>query len=552
MILKNSKIYKNLVIILIMIMSLNLSGCFGSKNGSDDGQKVTLNSYSLILAAGDTFLLTASYSGTDNTGFTWKSENETVATVVDGTVTAIAEGSTNIVVTASDGISKAVCKIEVSHNSVFNNSDLNYVFDLNALPEVRIDITVDQWNALLTNFDANPKNETEVKAAFKFNKNGVVDSLDEIGIRLRGNTSRKRPEGNNGEMHNSSNPDWHHAHFALKLDKYVKTNKFRGLKAINMKFFKDDVNYVREVYSYDLFRRFKVWTAPFSSYAKLTINVIGDNTPAYFGIYEMIEPVDSEYLVKRFPTDNGGNLWKCLYQQDGPADLKNNNFMSKMGLEDADTGYYPSYDLKTNKKSLDSAKTQFNTFVNELNSLSDSEFMAWVEGRIDVDLLLRATAVNVAVGMWDDYWINGNNYYFYFDSKGKSYFIPYDYDNALGTSSIVNDSGTQNPLEWGSSNDRPLINRILKIEKYKTLYKNYLMQLVADNSNLFDYSSSVNRITQWHNLINSGVINDTGDDNYISDNPASWSNKQNYRLMSSDETNNFFKVRKRTIETSCK
>ena len=78
------------------------------------------------------------------------------------------------------------------------------------------------------------------------------------------------------------------------------------------------------------------------------------------------------------------------------------------------------------------------------------------------------------------------------------------------------------------------------------------MQLVADNSNLFDYSSSVNRITQWHNLINSGVINDTGDDNYISDNPASWSNKQNYRLMSSDETNNFFKVRKRTIETSCK
>ena len=49
--------------------------------------------------------------------------------------------------------------------------------------------------------------------------------------------------------------------------------------------------------------------------------------------------------------------------------------------------------------------------------------------------------------MWDDYWFNKNNFYFYFDSNGKFYFIPYDYDNTLGTSSGMN-SGTQDMLNW--------------------------------------------------------------------------------------------------------
>lgn len=53
---------------------------------------------------------------------------------------------------------------------------------------------------------------------------------------------------------------------------------------------------------------------------------------------------------------------------------------------------------------------------------------------------------NVTVGMWDDYWSNSNNYYFYFDAAGKFYFIPYDYDNTLGTSLLMANSGIQDPL----------------------------------------------------------------------------------------------------------
>ena len=70
------------------------------------------------------------------------------------------------------------------------------------------------------------------------------------------------------------------------------------------------------------------------------------------------------------------------------------------------------------------------------------------ETAMDVPLLLKTYAVNVAVGMWDDYWNNSNNYYFYFNPKGQFFFIPYDYDNTLGTSmdcGVIQDSGRKDP-----------------------------------------------------------------------------------------------------------
>ena len=66
-----------------------------------------------------------------------------------------------------------------------------------------------------------------------------------------------------------------------------------------LKWFKDDAMYAREVYSYDLFEKFGVWTAPQSSYCKLTIKVTGDSKAAYFGVYQLQEPVDDVYLANR-------------------------------------------------------------------------------------------------------------------------------------------------------------------------------------------------------------------------------------------------------------
>lgn len=422
-------------------------------------------------------------------------------------------------------------------------SSLGYIYDITALPEINIEISAAEWNNLLSYFDQNPDNEEYVKCNFTFDKDGKHSSSNNIGLRIRGNTSRRRPEGVKGQTHNSINPDWHHASFALKFNKFVKGQKMEGIEKVNLKWFKDDAMYVREVYCYDLFERFGVWTAPQSSYCRLKINVTGDTKTAYFGVYQMVEPVDEDYLKNRANNliNSKGFLWKAAYG----ADLVNTD-KSRMGLENITltSTYTPVYDLKTNDTKLDSAKTQLVEFMTNLKNKTGDDFKNWVNSVMDVRLFLKTYAVNVMCGMWDDYWVNSNNFYFYFDTAGKFYFIPYDYDNTLGTSALIKDSGTQDLLNWGSSSN-PMVKKIISIPEFESLYKSYIKELVDSNNDYFYVDKSAARIFKWQNLIKDYISNDTGEDMEISDKPASWGNCSFYRLLGPN--NNFFMIRAANI-----
>ena len=419
-------------------------------------------------------------------------------------------------------------------------------------PMIQFNVSTAEWNKLLSYYDQNSQNEEYIVSGFKLKQGADSTLLDSIGIRLRGNTSRRRPEGSTGQPHSSFSPDWHHAHFALSFSKYRKKQRYAGVEKTNLKWFKDDPNYVREVYCYDLFHRFGVWSAPKASYCRLNISINEDKKPAYFGVYAMIESIDEDFIAKR--SDHWGStlgfLWKCTYMAD---------FVGKtsIGIEevylDASLSKSFAYDLKTRKKEVTTAKTQLTTFIDNLNAKTGTDFETWVGQNVDVDLLLRAYAVNVMVGMWDDYWVNGNNYYIYFDAKGKAYFIPYDYDNTLGTSGIVSNSGTQNLLKWGDMNNRPLITKILAIPRYLALYKAYIKELADPAKNYFDANRSLERIQRWQAKVQQYVSNDTGEDMLIDDKPASWGNCSFYRLKSGNDAGgangnaNYFKTKTKSI-----
>ena len=88
--------------------------------------------------------------------------------------------------------------------------------------------------------------------------------------------------------------------------------------------------------------------------------------------------------------------------------------------------YRPAYDLKTKDDEFLLAEDKLNDLI-EL--LTGNPTQAQLEAAIDIPSLLKAQAVNVFLGMWDDYWRNGNNYYLFFDEIGeKWFFVPYDYD----------------------------------------------------------------------------------------------------------------------------
>jgi spore coat protein CotH len=486
----------------------------------------------------------------------WTSSQPDIVNVNEETIKAIAPGTATVTVALADNPTIFdTCIVTVTDNTrhpVYNNADLNYVFDMTALPEITIEITTEEWNKLLQNYDTNPQNEIEVMADFAFDKNGTVEQLPQIGIRLRGNTSRRRPEGTEGQVHNAFNPQWNHAHFALKFSKFNKSQKFHGMSDLNTKWFKDDALYAREVFSYDLQRRSNVWTAPFSSYAKLSIKIKEDNKVAYFGVYQMVEAINQDYLNKRFPKNiagtAAGNLWKGTYPgSTGPADLVPRNLEDKIGIEDPDNDIFKSYDLKTNKKTIDTiARPELEQFMEELSSSAADK--QWLEQRVDVDLFLRYLAASVAVGSWDDYWVLGNNYYMYFDMNGKMHWIPYDFDNTLGTSSVIKDAGKQDVLRWGPVNSsRPLVYKMLLVPEFKAKYVQYLNELLETDKNLFDERKSIARIKAWQKLVGAHVKNDTGEDMVIADKPASWGNASYYRLLSGDVYSNFFKAKAEAI-----
>ena len=430
------------------------------------------------------------------------------------------------------------------------------LFNITELPLITLEVSLDEWNRMLGNFDINPMNDEWIAANCRFQSPSNDIQLDSIAIRIRGNTSRRRPEGVTGTMHDPVNPDWHHAHFSLNFDEYRTKQQLGTLEKLNVKWFKDDPAYVREIYCYDLFQRFGVWTAPRASYCKLRIHVKGDDRPAYFGIYAMIESVGEDFIEHRqdYWGKSTGFVWKGGWANAWNADFIQTQSIgvSAANLQPALSQYY-AYDLKTRKAELATAKTELLNFIQTLNSKTGAEFKLWIEQQMDIPLFLKTYAVNVILGMWDDYWVNGNNFYFYCAPNGKKYFIPYDYDNTLGTSAILSNAGTQDPLQWGSMNTRPLINKILQVESWHQLYKSYLKELVDPAKNYFYVTASKERITAWHKLINNHISNDTGEDMFIEDKPAFWGNAPFYRLLSGNDQGgqngeaNFFTTRAKQI-----
>ena len=423
---------------------------------------------------------------------------------------------------------------------------ITYIYDDAVIPQIHLSVSSQQWNALLKLYDANHKTRQYIHCDATYVKGDETTVIKDAGLRLKGNTSRRHP---------GSKGSYHHVHFGLNFREFTNddAHEVHGAGKINLKWFNNDPTYVREVYCYDLFRRDTVWTAVHAAYCRLFLKVEGDAKETYLGIYQMQEPIDRHYLKERQKAFEGasGNLWKCRYG----ATLAATD--DKLFGLDTGTDQEWVYECKTEENDFNGAKAQFKDFISKAKNKTGKDFHDWFASHCDVPLLLRTYAVNVACGMWDDYWNNCNNYYVYFNSTDvsnyKFYFIPYDYDNTLGTCSecgVQKDAAKQDPLNWGSDNNY-LIKKILGYDDWRELYKKYLLQLASDKGNLLDKDASAARIAAWQEKIRKFVPNDTGEDMAIEDRPASWGNHKEYRLLE-NSSSNYFKVKIESILKYCK
>ena len=441
--------------------------------------------------------------------------------------------------------------------------NLDFIFGTDSVAEITLTIDRSEWDTLLEYYDTNNHNENCIHADFKMTKGEYTWQAEDIGMRLRGNTSRIRPQ---------QGDNYYQAHFKIDFEEWIEDDtieegKLAGcMKGIILKRFKDDPTYVREVFGYNFFRNNGIWTAPRAGYTRLFINIVeknGKTTELDYGVYAMIEEINKQFLKERSEitpqigtkfNGNKGNLWKCCWQSSyGPSmatdfDAYRSFGVEEIFLDEAKSMRY-DYDLKTNKDDLISARDEFIDFIYALNDLSTvEEIKAFYDERMDVDLFLKTYACNVLLGMDDDYWNNKNNYYFYFDKKGKCYFIPYDYDNILGTN-CFDDTATENPIEWGRvSVKAPLIEKLLSVPEYKQMYIDYLLELSEESSFVEGSKTEILRLQGMvEEYVKSSDLTYTDTFSSIGDNTASWcSNYGKYKLLSDDDTN-YFKTKSKSI-----
>lgn len=382
-------------------------------------------------------------------------------------------------------------------------------FNDTSYQHLTIRITEKKWDALdqsmldYRKVFGNLRNDEYVEADLFYEDEEGTLEISSVGLRTRGNTSRTRIQDDDGNLNMS--------HFKISFDQtfdyfpgtdsYAELDERRvfELEEIDLKYNRNmDSTYLNEKFSLDLFNAFDVY-AQKTTLIDLSIEIGDDKT--YYGLYTAFEPIDEHFIERRYETDEaGGNLYKCLWQQYGPASLEDDYADQAIGIKDVSRNYRPAYDLKTNKKTQNHLPLE--TFIHLLNHLDGESFHTFIDANFDVDQLLRLLAVGVVLGNPDDYRAMANNYYLYQEAKSKRWtMIPYDYDHGLGQGwdgapVFENHTIGEDIYDWGKlpnvlqnkaeEDFHPLTDKILQIPAYQVRYENYIDELI-DFDHLFNY-----------------------------------------------------------------
>ncbi len=349
------------------------------------------------------------------------------------------------------------------------------LFESKKISSISVTIPVDSLKKIYDN----PYLDYYFKAQFVYDDGLQRDSVADIGMRLRGNTSRAAEKKS----------------FKISFNEFVAGRKYQGVKKINLNGQHNDPSLIREKLFYDLWKSAGMPERR-TAFVKLFIN------QKYYGLYTILEEFDKDWL-KRVYAENDGNLYKCTY----PADLvyKDNNPETYKKIQSSTVTGGRAYDLQTNETADD--YRDLVRMIDVLDKPSNSQaFIDSVQKIVDVNVFLKALALDVATGNWDDYAYNKNNYFLYHSgTDDRMKFITYDTDNCAGIDWIGKDWATRNCLSWIGS-PRPLASKLLAVPQFKKRYAQYLDTIART---LIAPSIIFPKIDSMRNLIVSAALQDS-------------------------------------------
>jgi len=354
-------------------------------------------------------------------------------------------------------------------NAQINFPEKGEVFRDDVVPRVDIIIPSDSLDYILDS--DNVESNYHFHATFIFDNGTIRDTLEDIGFRLRGNTSRTSGKKS----------------FKISFNTYVQGREYYGLEKLNLNGEHNDPSIIRSKLGWDIAAQNKL----VGSRANHVLLYINDE---FFGVYINVEHIDEEFLKSRFGNDDG-NLYKCLW----PADfeyLGNNPDLYKLEVFGRQV-----YQLKTNVAANDYSNLA--QFIFMLNNANTSSLPCQLEKLFNVDDYLKFIAFDILTGNWDGPIYNKNNFYLYENpATGLIEYIPYDLDNTFGIDWFQIDWAQRDIYNWSHSNqDRPIYEKILAVPEYRNRFSYYLNQMMNEifvEDNLNPHLDSLrNKIAPW-------------------------------------------------------
>ena len=499
----------------------------------EDEITISLSNSSLNLKKGASKNVTATTSSGATVSWSLSKEGIVSLSSKSGetvTVSGLEVGSVVLTAKATKGSKSKTktCTINVNEDGVAPSLSEDYLEFFN--PASKIEIELDFTNQSLYALARYGQGDYYQREMYhpcnaKITINGKVSEYEEVGARMRGNTSRYSDfVDEHGYITNSEhlchiklnfaqafNSEEENDYFILDYTeselKARDKRRFADMKKLDLKWNRNyDPSFTKEIYALNAFNE-EGLLAQRSNLVNLTVRTDNDEVTM---VYMALEAVDKQLIKKRFSSDEtDGDLYKCTYNSSGRANLRDS---SNVGVE---TEYYnPSYCLKTNETTSDCSVIK-NFIDTSCTKGPADEVKPLIDEILNKEDFIKYCALSWVVGNPDDLRNNYNNYYLYFsNADNKAYFLTYDNDRVFGilrdwpidTSHIepdyLNAKGSND--EWcdvpllqrtiipGSNNSWPMIQEYhsLYLEKCYEYANKYLDEdKFQEFTNQFYYSS---------------------------------------------------------------
>lgn len=259
------------------------------------------------------------------------------------------------------------------------------LFQIGKLNHIEIDIPKDVWKKLLQN----PEKKEYCCCSVTIN----AERFDNVGIRAKGASSLEDVFAMKSDRYS----------FVVKLNKYVKGQKYHGLSKLMLNNNIGDATQMKDVIAYDMSRYLGLPT-PLCNYATITLN------GKYFGCYLVVEPVDKNFCKRNYPFAPT-NLYKPYHNLTYSGD----NIADYAGIGDEAKINGSEESLRNVIKALKSVATGID-----------------IEKYVDVDNVLKYMALQTMVVNFDGLTGGNEHNYFLRESDGRINLIPWDYNLAWG------------------------------------------------------------------------------------------------------------------------